>query len=175
MSDVTGSDAPTTVAPMSPEVADRLAARLLGDLRTRLGGLHIAHARRVADAVRHSDDDHAVPAALLHDVVEKTGITLEALLEESGDDRLVALVDVLTKRDEETEEQYLTRVVADPLAVVVKRADLADKGFHEDASVDRGKAQDLWLEAKQKLALLERLATSTERDGQGQQAEQPVG
>lgn len=158
MSDVTGSDAPTTVAPLSPEVADRLAARLLGDLRTRLGGLHIAHARRVAEAVRHVDDDHAVPVALLHDVVEKTGIGLDALLEESGDPRLVALVDVLTKRDDETEEQYLSRVVADPVAIMVKRADLADKGFHDDAVVDGSRARDLWLEAQEKLALLERLA-----------------
>ncbi|GAB3053671.1 hypothetical protein GCM10027053_12770 [Intrasporangium mesophilum] len=158
MSDVSGADAPTTVAPMSPEVADQLAARLLGDLRTRLGGLHIAHARRVAHHVRETDDAHAVPVALLHDVVEKGAISLHDLLEQSGDERLVGLVDLLTKRDDETEEQYLSRVVADPVALEIKRADLVDKGFHDDAVVDDSTALDLWLEARGKLELLERLA-----------------
>lgn len=158
MSDVPGADASTTVAPMSPEVADELASRLLGDLRTRLGGLHIAHARRVAEQVRDTDDAHAVPVALLHDVVEKGAISLTGLLRDSGDERLVGLVDLLTKRDHETEEQYLSRVVADPVALKIKRADLVDKGFHDDAAVDDAVALDLWLEAREKLELLERLA-----------------
>ena len=53
---MTSEDPPFVAGPeeraLSPAEADILAASLLGELRTRLGGLQIAHARRVADAVR---------------------------------------------------------------------------------------------------------------------------
>jgi hypothetical protein len=119
---------------LSPAAADELAARLLGDLRTKLGGLHIAHARRVAAAV--GGDDLAVAVGLLHDVVEKAGITLDELLDLVGDERLVALVDMLTRRDHETDEEYLSRCLADPIALIVKRADLTDKLTAQDSEVD---------------------------------------
>ena len=166
MSDVTGSDSRHPIVPLPPEVADELAAELLGDLRTRLGGLHVAHARRVADSVRSTRDDHAVPLALLHDVVEKGRISLPELRTRSGDERLVALVDLLTKRDHESEEEYLTRLVPDPVALAVKRADLADKQYHHDASVDPHTATGLWQEAQAKLAMLERLVEAHERSRQ---------
>jgi (p)ppGpp synthase/HD superfamily hydrolase len=72
---VTGMIEPTTRAPeaaghLSSEAAAALAKRLLGESRTGLGGLCIAHARRVAARVRTSGDDRTVAVALLHDVVE---------------------------------------------------------------------------------------------------------
>src|SRR5215213_766812 len=118
MAEVAGSETCT----LSGAAAEELATRLLGDLRTKLGGLHIAHARRVAAAV--GGDDLAVELGLLHDVVEKAGIRLDELLEMVGDERLVGLVDMLTRRDHESDEEYLSRCVADPIALLVKRADL---------------------------------------------------
>jgi hypothetical protein len=158
---------PAPEPPRSP-VADELAAELLGDLVTRLGGPHIAHARRVAASVRDSGDDLAVSVALLHDVVEKGCISLADLRARSGDDRLVALVDLLTKRDDESEEQYLTRLVVDPVALSVKRADLADKQYHDDATVDGSRADELWQEAKGKLALLEQVSRAHEHGRRAQ-------
>jgi hypothetical protein len=48
---------PTATAGISPVDADALAARLLAGLRTKLGGAHIAHARRVAARVLASADE----------------------------------------------------------------------------------------------------------------------
>ena len=58
-------------ASISPETVDAPGPRLLGDLWTRMGGLHIAPARGVAAMVPASGDDRIVAVALLHDVVEK--------------------------------------------------------------------------------------------------------
>src|SRR4051794_37706470 len=140
---------------LSPAAADELAARLLGDLGTKLGGLHIAHARRVAAAV--GGDDLAVALGLLHDVVEKAGITLDELLDMVGDERLVALVDMLTRRDSESDEEYLSRCVADPIALAVKRADLQDKLTAPDSEVDYPTVLELRRQARERLALLDLL------------------
>jgi hypothetical protein len=152
MAEVAGTETFT----LSPAAADELAARLLGDLRTKLGGLHIAHARRVAAAV--GGDDLAVAVGLLHDVVEKAGTTLDELLDLVGDERLVALVDMLTRRDQENEEEYLSRCLVDPIALVVKRADLTDKLTAPDSEVDHRTVLELRRQARERLALLDLLA-----------------
>ncbi len=144
--------------PFTAEEADALAARLLGDLRTKLGGLQIEHARRVADRVRPTGDDRTVAVALLHDVVEKRQSSLADLLAVVRDERVVDLVDILTRREGESEEEYLTRCAADPVALAIKRADLADKHFRDDAQVDQETAQRLGQEAQQRLELLDHLA-----------------
>jgi hypothetical protein len=144
--------------PVTAAAADALASQLLGDLRTKLGGLHIEHARRVAERVRATGDDHAVAAALLHDVVEKGQSSLADLLAAVRDERVVQLVDILTRRDGESEEEYLSRCAADSVALAIKRADLADKHFRGDAEVDQATAQRLGEEAQRRLELLDRLA-----------------
>ena len=165
MAEVAGTETFT----LSAAAADELAARLLGDLRTKLGGLHIAHARRVAAAV--GGDDLAVALGLLHDVVEKAGTTLDELLVMVGDERLVALVDMLTRRDDESDEEYLSRCVADPIALVVKRADLRDKLTAPDSQVDYPTVLELQGQARERLALLDRLAP----DGPRPRAVRPAG
>jgi hypothetical protein len=146
-----------SAVPYSRAAADVLAARLLGGLRTKLGGLHIEHARRVADRVRPSGDDRTVAAALLHDVVEKERISLADLLALVRDERLVELVDILTRREVESDEEYLARCAADPVALAIKRADLADKDYYGDAQVDLRTATQLSHKAHMHLMLLDRL------------------
>jgi (p)ppGpp synthase/HD superfamily hydrolase len=92
---VKGSDVAGHV--ISPDEADALAARILGDRRTTLGELHISHARRVAAGLDGSADDRLVAAALLHDVLEKTAVTAEELRAMTGDAGCVDLVEVLTQ------------------------------------------------------------------------------
>jgi (p)ppGpp synthase/HD superfamily hydrolase len=145
---------------ISPEAADVLAARLLGDLRTKLGGLEIAHARRVAAEVRATHDDRAIAAALLHDVVEKGGISADELRALTGDPAVVALVEVLSRRDGEAEHHYLSRCAADPMALLVKRIDLTDKLVADDATVPTAVAEPVRQQARQRLALLDDLASS---------------
>ena len=62
---------PAAAAGISPVEADALAARRLAGRRTKLGGAHIAHARRLASAVLAPGDDRALAAAHLHELLER--------------------------------------------------------------------------------------------------------
>ncbi|MCT1448713.1 HD domain-containing protein [Brevibacterium casei] len=95
---------------------------------------YIDHPRRVAAnaraalvAVDLGDDESTavVAAAWLHDVVEDTSVTEDDL---RGDfpAGVVDAVIAVTKRSGEDVEDYFARVRANPLAVRVKTADLAD-------------------------------------------------
>jgi len=107
--------------------ADALAKRAHGCDRTRSGSLFIDHVRRVAARFGEDDDRDAVAAALLHDSVEKGWMAWSDLRAAGADERLIEVVDALTQRDGELELQYLDRCVADPLALRIKRVDIADK------------------------------------------------
>jgi (p)ppGpp synthase/HD superfamily hydrolase len=146
--------------PFSPAAAAALASRLLGESRTSLGGLRIAHARRVAARVRTASDDHAVTAALLHDVVEKDRISLDELLAITADARLVDLVDLLTKGPDESDYEYLARCATDPAALLVKRADLADRLMADDSNVSPATAARIRRQAARRLQVLNALARS---------------
>lgn len=152
--------APRGADPISADAAASVAARLLGELRTDLGGLRIAHARRVAARVRTNGGDRAVAAALLHDVVETERISLDALLALTADGRLVDLIRMLTRAPEESDHVYLARCAADPVAFAVKRADLADLLMADDSNVAPATAARIRRQAARRLNLLNALARS---------------
>jgi (p)ppGpp synthase/HD superfamily hydrolase len=84
---------------------------------------YILHPLRVMCAV---EGPHARMAAVLHDVIEDTDVTL-ADLQIAGYPRpVIDAVDCLTHRDGETYARYIERVATDPLATIVKVADLRD-------------------------------------------------
>jgi (p)ppGpp synthase/HD superfamily hydrolase len=87
------------------------------------GRPYIAHPLRVMGAVR---DPHERMTAVLHDVVEDTGVTLEDLLAAGCPGEVVDAVAAISKRPGEDASAYLARVAANPIALVVKRADIAD-------------------------------------------------
>lgn len=65
-------------------------------------------------------------AAALHDVVEDTNVTLDDLAAAGCPPEILAAVDALTRRDNEGYEAFIGRVSTDPLARIVKAADLYD-------------------------------------------------
>jgi (p)ppGpp synthase/HD superfamily hydrolase len=66
-------------------------------------------------------------AAVLHDVVEDSKQwSLQRLTEEGFDQDIIDAVDVLTKREEETYEEFIERVSGNTIAIKVKLADLED-------------------------------------------------
>jgi (p)ppGpp synthase/HD superfamily hydrolase len=65
-------------------------------------------------------------AAVLHDVLEDTQVTLDQLREARLPDDVLDAVVALTHRPENTYEQYIEQVAGDDLARQVKLADLAD-------------------------------------------------
>jgi (p)ppGpp synthase/HD superfamily hydrolase len=87
------------------------------------GKPYIDHPLRVMGRV---SGEHARMAAVLHDVVEDTAVTDSDLLAAGCPPEVVATVLALSHRDGEGQEDYLARVRTDPVAVEVKRADIAD-------------------------------------------------
>ncbi|TNF23061.1 MAG: HD domain-containing protein [Rhodobacteraceae bacterium] len=88
----------------------------------KAGQPYITHLVRVANRLS-SQDEQIV--ALLHDVLEDTETTQESLhLLFSA--KTVEAVVALTKADGEAYDDYLRRVAANPLALAVKQADMAD-------------------------------------------------
>ncbi len=118
--------------PVSLRDAVELATRAHAGQLDKIGDDYIGHPLRVMDAVGAAaeraavDPYHARLAAVLHDVVEDTDVTLADLAALGYPPEVVAAVDALTHRDGEPVPDYLTRVAGNDLAVVVKRADMAD-------------------------------------------------
>lgn len=88
-----------------------------------LGQLTISHVIRVMSAGK-TETEKMIGA--LHDLIEDTPWTLEKLREEGFPEDIVAAVDSLSRRPEESYEQYIIRVSENPQAVPVKLYDLAD-------------------------------------------------
>ncbi len=83
-----------------------------------------AHVARVAAIVaRLGYNDRYVAAAWLHDVVEDTPVTEQDLIDQGIPADVVAAVEAVTERENETRQQYLARIAAHRMAVVVKYAD----------------------------------------------------
>jgi (p)ppGpp synthase/HD superfamily hydrolase len=89
----------------------------------RYGAPYILHPLRV---LQRMESEHERMAAVLHDVVEDTPYTLDDLRQMGYPEDVLQAVDRLTRRDDETYEQYVERAAADPLARRVKLADLED-------------------------------------------------
>lgn len=89
--------------------------------RDKAGEPYIDHPYHLA---KQFDDENLIAAALLHDVVEDGGCTLDELKTRGMPAEVVRLVDALTRRDDEQYFDYIRRVAEDPDAVKIKLADL---------------------------------------------------
>jgi GTP diphosphokinase / guanosine-3',5'-bis(diphosphate) 3'-diphosphatase len=90
------------------------------------GEPYIVHPLRVMLRVMQVSGMHARMAAVLHDVVEDTPVTLEELAAEGFAPEVLHAVEALTKRPSETRLQAAARAAADPIALTVKLADNAE-------------------------------------------------
>lgn len=106
--------------------AERFAVTAHEGQVDKAGQPYIDHPRRVAARVAETDGrPEAVAVALLHDVVEDAGVTLNDLSAAGFSAEVVAGVDAMTRRPGEGDDYY-RRVGADELAIVAKRADIWD-------------------------------------------------
>ena len=106
------------------ETAIRLAAKVHKGQTDRFGKPYILHVMRVM--MKGHDFDEQVLGAL-HDVLERSELTLDEIEKKGFSPRVVKALEVITRRAEETYEQYIDRVVENTLAIHVKLNDLADK------------------------------------------------
>ena len=64
--------------------------------------------------------------AMLHDVIEDTDITLDCLRSEGFSEEILSALDALTRRDSETYDEFIDRIINNNIASHVKLADLCD-------------------------------------------------
>jgi (p)ppGpp synthase/HD superfamily hydrolase len=103
--------------------AIQLARRAHEGQLDKSGRPYIAHPLRVMGKV---SGEHERMAAVLHDVVEDTSVTLADLTAAGCPEEVLAAVAAISKQPGEDQAAYLARVSANPIARVVKRADIAD-------------------------------------------------
>lgn len=103
--------------------AIQLARRAHEGQLDKSGRPYISHPLRVMGSLR---DEHERMAAVLHDVVEDTPVTLADLEAAGCPEEVLAAVAAISKRPGEDQTTYLARVAANPIALAVKRADIAD-------------------------------------------------
>ena len=90
----------------------------------RYGRPYILHPLRLMNAM---DTDEERTAAVLHDVLEDCPGVTPADLERSGvPPAVLEAVELLTRGDDESWDDYIARLAPNPLARKVKLADLAD-------------------------------------------------
>jgi (p)ppGpp synthase/HD superfamily hydrolase len=89
--------------------------------KDKAGVDYIEHPKTVASFV---SSDEAKAVAYLHDVLEDTAITAGDLLKAGIPVAVVKAVEILTKRQHEDYAEYLSKVKNNPIARLVKLADL---------------------------------------------------
>ncbi|SDH90456.1 HD domain-containing protein [Actinokineospora alba] len=87
------------------------------------GRPYIGHPLRVMQNV---DGEYERMTAVLHDVIEDTEVTAADLVAQGCPPEVVAAVVAISKVAGEDQETYLGRVAANPIALAVKFADIAD-------------------------------------------------
>jgi len=87
------------------------------------GELYIYHPLRVMLAV---STDYEKMAAVMHDIIEDTKWTIEDLAVEGFSNEVVKAIKVITKRKDQSYDDYLKLVKDNPIARIVKIADIRD-------------------------------------------------
>ena len=105
------------------ERAIEIAARAHAGQVDKAGQAYILHPLRVMLRMKSA---HERMAAVLHDVVEDTPVSLQQLVAEGFAPEVIAAVEALTKRPGESRIGAARRAAADPVARQVKLADNAE-------------------------------------------------
>ena len=143
-----------------------------GQLDTNNGRPYIEHPFRVMNA-GHTLQEKIV--GILHDVVEDTPWTLEQLTEEGFSKEIVDGVDAMSRRDNESYDEYILRLQDNHIAVRVKLNDLTDnmdiRRWDEIQYHDLARLQK-YLEAYKLLTEQEHKPAYREKPNEGPAAEQ---
>ena len=90
------------------------------------GKPYILHPLRVMLNFCETESEATKICAMLHDVIEDTGITLNDLRAEGFAEEIIAALDCLTKKADESYDNFISRVLTNEIACKVKNGDLAD-------------------------------------------------
>jgi (p)ppGpp synthase/HD superfamily hydrolase len=135
------------------EDAIRLALDKHHGQTDKSGAPYILHPLRVMAGMQ-TETERIV--AVLHDVVEDSDVTLDDLRRMGYSAEIVAAIDQLSRREDETYEQFIQRIKPHPLAVRVKLGDLLDNmDIRRNAALDEKalerfqRYQKAWVELTQ--------------------------
>lgn len=109
--------------PMSLDKAILVAVIAHADQMDKGGNSYIRHPLRVMEGLDTEDD---MVSGVCHDVIEDTDITLKDLTGLGFTKMQTKTIDALSKRDGETYEESIDRVVKDPTARKIKTRDIRD-------------------------------------------------
>lgn len=91
--------------------------------KDKAGAPYLLHILRVMMSVERMDEKIV---ALLHDVVEDSEVSVEELAYERFPKKILKAVELLTKTEKKTYEDYIQEIKNNDLARAVKLADLKD-------------------------------------------------
>lgn len=135
--------------------AERIARRAHAGQKDKAGNDYILHPQAVAASFSEDRVDERV-VAVLHDVVEDTDVSLDDLREMGATAEQLAAIQAITKRPGEDRDKYYVRVRSNPLALAVKKADIANNTDPERlARLDRPSAERLQAKYAHALEVLE--------------------
>jgi (p)ppGpp synthase/HD superfamily hydrolase len=125
-SGISGATVRTISCVSDNSVEDAIALALRahrGQTYAATGDPFILHPLRV---MLRFEDPLLQVVAVLHDVVEDTGVSLAALSQAGFRSEVISAVDALTRRPDEPYQLYIERVARNEIARRVKCADLAE-------------------------------------------------
>jgi (p)ppGpp synthase/HD superfamily hydrolase len=91
--------------------------------KDKAGKTYILHPLRI---MAQMQTEAEMATALLHDVIEDSDYSAEDLLAEGIPKNIVEAVELLSKQAGDNYEDFIDRVLANPLAAKVKKADIED-------------------------------------------------
>jgi len=106
--------------------AIEIAARAHTEQTDKGGNSYILHPLRVMLNFCEHESEAVKICAILHDVVEDTEITLDDLRTEGFLEEIITALDCLTKRQNESYDDFIDRILTNEIACRVKNGDLAD-------------------------------------------------
>jgi (p)ppGpp synthase/HD superfamily hydrolase len=136
---------------LSVEQVAMLAVGAHGRQVDKIGVPYREHLRAVAEGLEPFGP-MVVMAGWLHDIIEDTAWTAEGLCEVGVSTRVVAVVELVTRRDGEPYEEMIARVAGDPVATLVKIADNAHNARSERAAAITDEADRRRLEERYRSA-----------------------
>ena len=105
------------------ERAIAIAAKAHEGQVDKAGAPYVLHPLRMMLCLSKTDERIT---AVLHDVVEDCGVTIETLRAEGFSEQVLEAVDSVTRRSEESYESFVLRAASNPIGRCVKLVDLQD-------------------------------------------------
>ena len=91
--------------------------------KDKAGNPYILHPLRLMFQMK---TDNERMAAVLHDVVEDSDWTLDDLRKENFDNEVIDAVNLLTRDDNDSYEEFVQKAASNPISKAVKSADITD-------------------------------------------------